>query len=874
MPIILLTSIFTVGTVTSSPSTELRAPTIINPALGIGDTFDVNITVVNVTNLYGWDVKLSFNPAVLEAKAVSMPTPNFLGPSSAWAIGLLWPAIDNSLGTVKMGDTFMPPLPPVGVNGSGTLATVTFEVKAENTISPLEIVLPEQFPTITLLYTYEAGWKMYIPHEVIDGAFDNRVTVQPPVASFYPEPPFAEVNETITFNASASYDQDAWLVSYEWDYDDGTTEIYKGENLTAIATHAYDQGGIYTVQLTVTDYDNLTNSTTTDVTVLALVHDVAVKHISAPTSVYVGELVTIRVLVENLGGYNETFEVKVTYDTSTIETPKSVTLHTSAPTEYIEFNWNTTEVNPDSYTITAEAILAEDANPNNNLLSTFILVDLPLGTIAGIVTDTSTGDPIESASVTTNSYSNITDTEGLYSIELSPGTYNVTASATGYISNTIEATVIVNKTATVNFALEPLIVFGSINGTVTDSDSTLPVAGAIITADGYSTTTDESGYYEMEVEAGTYTVTASKAGYESASQTNVTVVAEETIITDFELEPLTHTLTVISDPISGVEFSIDEGVHTTVWSDTLKEGNYTVVMPYTWHIGTDEYTFDHWEDASTDPARVISLTANMTITATYKPVEVYHTLTVNSEPIAEIDFTVDGATQTTPWSDSLIEGYHTVVMPSEWTVGADVYNFDHWEDASTNRTRTISLTENTTITATYELYVPPSGWIEGTVIDAETTQPIAGATVAADTAASAITDESGYYKIEIEPGTYTVIASKAGYESASQTNVTVVAEETITVHFQLTPAPLTIDTIILQVEDFYEQGEIDKLGIQTSLINKLYAAKAKIDVGKTKTAKNILKAFINHLEAQSGKHVSEEAANTLIAGAQNVISSL
>lgn len=58
-----------------------------------------------------------------------------------------------------------------------------------------------------------------------------------------------------------------------------------------------------------------------------------------------------------------------------------------------------------------------------------------------------------------------------------------------------------------------------------------------------------------------------------------------------------------------------------------------------------------------------------------------------------------------------------------------------------------------------------------------------------------------------------------------------------------------IDAIIAQVEYFYEQGEIDKLAIETSLTNKLYVAKAKIDAGKTKTAKNILNAFINHLKA-------------------------
>jgi len=94
------------------------------------------------------------------------------------------------------------------------------------------------------------------------------------------------------------------------------------------------------------------------------------------------------------------------------------------------------------------------------------------------------------------------------------------------------------------------------------------------------------------------------------------------------------------------------------------------------------------------------------------------------------------------------------------------------------------------------------------------------------------------------------------------------------VDFELKPVPLTIDTLIMLVEDFYDQGEIDKAGIKESLLNKLYAAEKKMDQGKTKTAKNILKAFINHLNAQSGKHVSEYAANILIADAEHVINNM
>ena len=166
------------------------------------------------------------------------------------------------------------------------------------------------------------------------------------------------------------------------------------------------------------------------------------------------------------------------------------------------------------------------------------------------------------------------------------------------------------------------------------------------------------------------------------------------------------------------------------------------------------------------------------------------------------------------------------------------------------------------------------GWIEGTVTD--TAVPLEGATVSAD-AVSDVTDSSGFYSLEVSPGTYEVTAAMTGYETQTVMDVSVVADTITTQDFALSPVVevVTIDTLIAQVEDFYEQGKIDKSEIATSLLDKLYAAKAKIDAGKTKPAKNILGAFINHVKAQRGKHIyPPEDADILIANAQIIINNL
>jgi hypothetical protein len=76
-------------------------------------------------------------------------------------------------------------------------------------------------------------------------------------------------------------------------------------------------------------------------------------------------------------------------------------------------------------------------------------------------------------------------------------------------------------------------------------------------------------------------------------------------------------------------------------------------------------------------------------------------LTVNSTPVSGISYTAGVQPAVTGTPILLYNGSYTITVPSQTTVGTNVYNFVHWEDGSTDPVRTIDLQSNTTLTATY-----------------------------------------------------------------------------------------------------------------------------------------------------------------------------
>jgi PKD repeat protein len=178
-----------------------------------------------------------------------------------------------------------------------------------------------------------------------------------PTANFTYSPKYPIINQTVTFNASSSFDPDGTIISYIWDFGDGN--ITTTDN--PIITHVYKDANTYEVTLTVIDNDELTANLTKGIVIYTTVpiHDVAIIHVGINSSwAYRGDLIEITVIVANEGNIVEKFNVTIYYNETEILTFEDIYLSAGENLTLI-FTWNTSTVIPGCYVIRVIASIVE-----------------------------------------------------------------------------------------------------------------------------------------------------------------------------------------------------------------------------------------------------------------------------------------------------------------------------------------------------------------------------------------------------------------------------------------------------------------------------------------------------------------------------------
>jgi hypothetical protein len=285
----------------------------------------------------------------------------------------------------------------------------------------------------------------------------------------------------------------------------------------------------------------------------------------------------------------------------------------------LQFNPSANTISVSTYSPTLNSYLTDQSNQFTVQWHSTGSNPAGTGTIAGRVKDLSSCNAITGASVATSGTSGLTDSNGNFSLSVpSPQSYSVTAKANGYIP---EAKTIDAWTGSPPLPGYPMFTKyflstqapGTISGKITDQFGNA-ISGATVWYAGGTTTTDSGGNYSFaNVLVGTYTVTGSASGYQTASTQNIAVSAGATSTVSFTLSPISGSIAGTVTNTSGVGIAGATVSYSGSSVVTDSNGNYTLSNL---SVGTYSVTASATGYQSSTQSNV-NVTANNTTTANF-----------------------------------------------------------------------------------------------------------------------------------------------------------------------------------------------------------------------------------------------------------------
>jgi hypothetical protein len=383
LSIMLLSFLFPLhqGTGLESPTTTLSVEPTYNFGLNVGDTFSVNITVSNVTDLTAWQLRLYYKSAVLNA--TSHEEGPFLKSGGASTFFYVVNFTDNYNATHGLAffacAQLAPGGPVPGVNGTGSIAAITFKVvSGGGSILHLEDTILDD----------SADPPNHIPHTLIDGeAYAGIVNIAVSdiaVPINIAKGTMALINVTTqnkgqlaeTFDVTLKDDAtpietksvinltagDTRILNFTWD----TNPVSIGEyNLIATATPVPGEQDMSDNNFTLKVYVG-----TRDLTVTAVEPYRTAIPIEFPKGVDV--LVTVR----NNGQATETFNVTLSQGSTNIGNLTTALIAGGSGTA--TFTLNTSTLSYGNYSLRGDAIpLPYETHTSDNNLTRYVLITIP-----------------------------------------------------------------------------------------------------------------------------------------------------------------------------------------------------------------------------------------------------------------------------------------------------------------------------------------------------------------------------------------------------------------------------------------------------------------------------------------------------------------
>ena len=384
------------------------------------------------------------------------------------------------------------------------------------------------------------------------------------------------------------------------------------------------------------------------------------------------------------------------------------------------------------------------------------------GTVTGKVTD-SGGTAISGATVSYSGGQASTDSGGNYSLAGVPaGSVQITASATGYTSQSETVTVTAGQTTTAPTIALSSVPTGSITGLVTDTSAT-PLAGATVAYSGGSTQTDSTGHYTLNnVPEGSVTLTASLSGYQSASET-VSVTANQTTTAP--------TMQLATAPVGTIQGHVTNSSGTALPGATVAYGGASTTTD-----SSGNYTL------SKVPAGTVQVTASLSgyQTATQNvTVTAGQTTTANFTLSQAAAGTVTGTVKNISTGQVIVGATVSYSGGSAMTNSSGVYSLSNVPGGTQTITASangyLSVASTVTVnsgTNTLNFQLSTAGQIAGKVTDG-TGAAVAGAAVqivggGIATNITVTTNATGNYISGWVPiGNYTVTVTATGFTTTS-----------------------------------------------------------------------------------------------------------
>ena len=267
--------------ITSSIPVKAYEPTQVTVSPGTqtvsaDDTFNVSIMCIPGQPIKAFELRITFNPSLLQANSVSEGD-IFEGYTTFFNAG----TINNTAGTIINMYNLI--IGPENISTQGTLVTISFTAKTlsgTSGITPSPVGVTNEIGYVTLSVTSGDVTVIGInrpPGGGGGGGGGGSTTPEPPVdentVPQTPEPPvgLSIVNQSISYSYSASsYDVDNDTIRFLFDWGDGSfsnwTEFVSA-NTSVTASHKWNSNSSYNIRVLAQDQHGLNSSWSTALTV-------------------------------------------------------------------------------------------------------------------------------------------------------------------------------------------------------------------------------------------------------------------------------------------------------------------------------------------------------------------------------------------------------------------------------------------------------------------------------------------------------------------------------------------------------------------------------------------------------------------------------